>query len=230
MPTGRKIKIFVGSDPYMKKAEIALEFSIKMHASQPYEIVWMDHARGGVWAGWEIGREFGTLNSHAGWVSDYECFRFAIPEMNHFEGRAIYLNVEMLFLSDIAELFNYPMTHPVYLPPRGMDVMLIDCSAFKELPWWPTIDEMKKNGKRFWDYEKLMEEHHMVARKLPTKWECMDGMGFDWDYTCAIHFANLKTQPWKPYADLVEYTEHPRSEIAELWWKSYKDALSKSLV
>lgn len=222
------IYIYVGTDPHMRKGEVALEHSIRKYASRPIQIVWMNFAKGGIWANWDIGRSRGIPYSGTGWATDFTCFRFAIPEANNFEGRAIYLDVDMLLLRDINELFTLSMDKPVMVTPRGYDVMLYDCAAFKDKKWWPSIKDMKTNHWMINDYNKVLQEHGMISSNLPLIWNCLDGDGYDPEKTGLIHFTDMHTQPWKPYPDRFKYPPHPRPDMVELFWKYYEEAMKES--
>ncbi len=218
------VKVYVGTDPRMHKAEIALEYSIYKHSTVPVDIVWMDFARGGLWADWNIGREHGHPYAGQGWATDFSCFRFAIPEANHFEGRAIYLDVDMILVGDIKELFDLPMPSAVLIPSKGFDVMLYDCAAFKDRLWWPSIEEMKKSGARISDYGKLLNDRGMLA-ELSAAWNCCDGDGYEPATTRLVHYTNMRTQPWKPYPDVFDYPPHPRPDMVALWQKYYDEGI-----
>lgn len=220
------IKIYVGTDPYMKKAEIALEESILANTKSPFEIIWMDYSRGGEWAEWNIGRERGLPYSKQGWATDFSCYRFAIPEMNGFEGRAIYLDVDMILVKDIKEFFNTPMGSPVLITSKGFDVMLYDCEEFADEDWWPSLEEMKSSGWNVNQYGGLLIEHHMLGQ-LSLKWNCCDGIDYDPDMTGLIHFTDMRTQPWKPYPDSFEYPPHPNPEMVAIWQKYYEAGLRR---
>ncbi len=216
------VKIFVGTDPRMKKAEIALEYSIRVRTQEEVHIVWMDYSRGGLWVDWNIGREHGKPYSSEGWATDFSCFRFAVPEANHFEGPAIYLDVDMILLRSIKELLDFPRAKPVLITPTGFDVILFDCSTFGELSWWPTIEQMKRSGWTISDYKQLLSDHEMVG-PLPPKWNCCDGEDYNSDFTCLLHFTDMLTQPWKPYPDVFEYLPHPRPDVVDLWQRYYQE-------
>ena len=220
------IQVYVGTDPQMKKAEIALEYSIRSQTRSPVNIVWMDYTRGGIWGDWNIGREHGHPYANEGWATDFSCFRFAIPEINGFKGRAIYLDVDMILTRDIKEFFNYPMGFPVLITPMGFDVILYDCSAFEGQEWWPSVAEMKKSGWKIPDYAKILLENHLVGPLSPV-WNCCDGKGYDPNSTGLIHFTDMRTQPWKPYPDTFPYPPHPRPDMVALWEKNYKEGLSQ---
>lgn len=217
------VKVYVGTDPNMKKAELALEYSIRKHTSSDVDIIWMDYSRGGVWDGWDIGRERGHPYAKKGWGTDFTCFRFAIPEVAGFQGRAIYLDVDMILLKDIRELFETKMDKPVLSTPGGFDVILYDCTAFKDKLWWPTVERMKVNKWRRQDYEAVLKNHDFCGG-LDEKWDCRDGKGYDENTTALVHYTNMNTQPWKPYPQIFKYPPHPRQDMVDLFWKYYEEA------
>lgn len=222
------VKVYVGTDSQMEKSDIALQYSLQKNSSVPVEIVWMNQANGGLWGDWDIGREKGRPYSSQGWATDFSCFRFAIPEANKFKGRAIYLDTDMIVLKDIKALFDFPMDRPVMVTPRRYDVILFDCAAFKDLPWWPSIKEMKKNKMMVKDYQQLLYDHDMVSSGLPIEWNCCDGDGYVPGQTALVHYTEMRTQPWKPYPNIFEYPEHPRPDMVELFWKTYEEAVKSS--
>ena len=67
----------------------------------------------------------------------FSFYRFAIPEMCHYEGRALYLDADILVLSDLEELIRKDMLGKGALarpaPPISWytSVMLLDCSKLK---------------------------------------------------------------------------------------------------
>lgn len=221
-----RIKVFVGTDPFMRKAELALEYSIRKSASEPVDIVWMDYSRGGIWDNWNIGRPKKLPYASEGWSTDFTCFRFAIPGANNYEGRAIYLDADMILLRDINELFTLPMDKPVIHPPARLDVMLFDCKAFKEFEWWPTVDEMKCSQWNLKEYYRLMNEHKIISDSMPALWDCLDGVGYDPLKTGLVHYTEMNTQPWHPYPERFKYPPHPRPDMVQLWQKFYDEALA----
>ena len=71
-----------------------------------------------------------------GWRTGFTCYRFAIPDFAGRSGKAIYNDVDQIYLADPALLFDLALDGHGYLAidARDTSVMLIDCE--KMLPWW----------------------------------------------------------------------------------------------
>ena len=80
-----KARIFVGCDDRSGIAERALMNSLQRNASIEVDVVWMRHTAPSLdWTAvpplpWEPG----------GWATQYSNFRYAVPELCDFAGRAI---------------------------------------------------------------------------------------------------------------------------------------------
>lgn len=221
------MKIFIGSEPYMRRADIALEYSIRRFHPDA-EITWMNYSLGGLWSGWNIGRDYGHPASGTGWFTDFSNFRMAIPEAAGFEGRALYLDADMIVLKGLSDLIDSQQSAPIAIPAgKGKEpdaaVMVVDCAAFKNIDWWPSIAAMKSNQWSIRRYVQLLQEHNFIE-VIEGAWYSVDGDNFGED-TAVLHFSYLGTQPWEPYSHGYEYPPHPRQDLAALWWKTYAEGL-----
>lgn len=216
------VKVFVGTDPRQKKAEIALEYSIRTKTRGPVEIVWMDYGRGGIWADWQIGRDRGRISATTGpgWPTEFSGYRFAIPEANGFRGRAIYLDVDMVVLGDLRELYEQPMPKPWLMTPSCPATMLIDCGFFKDTGWWPRLEDMRQSAWGLGEYTAILGRHG-VLDMLAAKWNCHDEHGYVPGETAVVHYTRRRYQPWRPYPEVFDYAPHPDPELEELWWSIY---------
>jgi len=219
------VRVFIGTEPRMWVAETVLRYSILAHASVPVEIVSMDYSRGGVWEGWSIGRPRGrpatvALNEAGNrvWFTEFTNYRWAIPEVCGFAGRAIYLDVDMVVLGDIAELWNTDLPAPVLsLAPNETSVMLFDCARFAGLEGWPAIAEMKTSGWGVREFVAVLQRQQAIGQ-LPVVWNCLDGQDFSYTRTRLVHYTNMSSQPWRPYPERLHYRCHVMPEMEELWF------------
>lgn len=182
----------------------------------------------GVGDSWNIGREAGTAWPKKGWGTDFSAFRFAIPELHGFYGRAIYMDADMLVLGDVAELLTIPLPRPwVCCHPSMTDVSVIECNEFRNVEQWPSISKMKQSGWRVFEYCKLLMKLGLVSDSLPWDWNCRDSSSQWTASTRLLHFTAVPWQPYKPYPT-VRYQDHPKLSWCNRWFaeKAEADAAS----
>lgn len=215
-----KIKIFIASEPGNQEAEQTLDWSIRNTTNGPFEITWMTDALP-EWRNWNKGRDHRNQNSGIGWKTNFSCFRWTIPELCNFSGRAIYLDVDQLVIKDIRQMWELPMNNAACLAirPERTDVMLIDCSKFK-FDWWPSIETMKPSGKSQKYYRMIVEKHSEIG-KLDGIYNCLDGEGFN-EKTRLVHYTKMDTQPWSPFPNALTYKPHKNKQVADLWHKCHR--------
>mgnify|MGYP006271879741 CR=1 FL=1 len=214
------IKIFIGTSANGEdsEAELTYEYSLRKYASEPLEIVWMRQSK-------DTASPFNGWNT-ASWATPFSGFRWAIPEICNFEGRAIYTDVDVLCLSNISELFHIDMNGRAMLARdyNGMvetSVILFDCKAMKDKI--PSIDKLKKMTRI---NSELRNTLPAFSGKLDPKWNCLDGEHYPIEQIKLLHYTKMASQPWKPkwYQGAAE--PHPRSEIARLWHQYHDEAIS----
>lgn len=223
------LRIFVGTDQWQRDAgaERVLEHSIRKHATCPVDITWMrsgdpgwEVSKLGTDGSWRINIEPGFAWKQRGaWGTSFSGFRFAIPEVCGFDGRAVYFDADMLVLGDVRELLETPLRcgyRTISLP--RTDVSVIDCGFFKDAQWWPTIAQMKPSGWITWHYCQLLQKHGAISPTLDAAWNVCDPMQPCRDRGVGgcklLHYTVVPTQPYKPYPT-VRYSPHP--------WKSWVD-------
>lgn len=126
--------------------------------------------------------------------------RFAVPELAGYDGFAIYLDVDMFVLGDIAELYEYREPGKwVVLEDGSNEVSVIDCSAFRDLPAISWLGSLKK-------HQLQARVADRVVKKIPLAWNVEDrvvpGMKL-------LHFTDLKQQPW--------FHDHSNPEAVAIW-------------
>lgn len=228
------IKLFIGSEPRMWLGAAVLKYTINKYASVPVEIHEMDYSlEDSAWHDWRIGREPGVpalrdRNPETGelvWFTDFTCFRWAVPERCGFKGRAIYNDVDQIYLGDVKELWDLDMEGKALLSltVNETSVLLMDCEKFANLDWWPSIQEMKDSNWGIKHYIKLLWENDMYG-SLPTKWNCLDGRGYTENWTRLLHYTDMSGQPWRPYPDRLNYRRHSVPITEEFWMDFYYEA------
>lgn len=97
------IRVFIGFDQREAVAYHVAVASIMRHASEPVSITPL--ARGNLRH--EFARPRGPLDS-----TDFAISRFLVPHLCGFEGRAIFIDCDMLLRADIAQLWHHVQAAP----------------------------------------------------------------------------------------------------------------------
>lgn len=229
------LEIFVGTDKWQRDAgaEKVLDYTIRKHATCEINIHWM-RAGDPEWPVSENGQPAGSWNlgrpvhlawpKQGGWGTPFSGFRFAVPELMGFKGRAVYFDADMLVLGDVAELLTFPTpTGITCCHQNRTDVSVIDCSWFAGKTWWPSIAAMKPRRWRVFEYLQLLAAHGAISATLPFDWNCCDN-GDEWKpSTKLLHFTHVPWQPYHPYPT-VPYVVHPKREWAQRWFFEKEEA------
>ena len=198
------VRIFLGTEPAQYRAERIFFWSIERHRdpARTYEVYRMSDLAG---------------FDRKGWRTGFTKYRFAIPELAGGSGRAIYNDVDQIYLADPALLFDLEMGEHGYLAisPEETSVMLIDCARM--LPLW-NRQTAAREGK------------HALIRKpaaTPGLWGPCDPHwnARDQEYvegrTLCLHYTALHQQPWEPFPD--DYSYHP-NPLAYIWHELEREA------
>lgn len=197
------IRLFVGCSANGEDAEAQamLEYSLhKYHPADDVEITWMMLSRdpASPWyseplkkAGWNT----------KGFATPFSAFRWAIPHVCGYEGKAIYMDVDQILLADIAELWNQPIPQGKALlakDGRTNCVILFDCAEMKK--HLPPFDELRSVEGRYRQVRKSLEN---VTAKFAGNWNCLDGEGYaslSNPEIKVLHFTKVPTQPHLKWA------------------------------
>lgn len=243
------IRIFVGTDRFQRDhgAEDVLEHSIRKFVTKPFSITWMragdpgwEVSEDGAGNTWRVGKavDQGWSDHPGSWATPFSCFRLAIPELCGFEGRAIYLDADMLVLSDISELWRMAPTRGRAMRCINLyrtDVSVIDCSWFGVQSFWPRIAVMKAGHARLGDYLRSLNGRGAIDPSLPVTWNDCDGEHYVLHphEVNLVHYTNVRTgQPYRPYPNIQYPSNYPfcaNETIGELWWAYYGEALTRKL-
>jgi lipopolysaccharide biosynthesis glycosyltransferase len=152
----------------------------------------------------------------------FSFYRFMIPELAGYRGKALYLDSDMMVFKDMRELWELPFDGAQVLTVRTREgaatknhsVLLIDCGAVD----WNIRDIVRELDEGRYDYDRLMRDLCIVAAdrapaRIPYVWNSLDT--YEPGVTALLHFTALHSQPWTD-------TRHP---FARLW----VEALSRTL-
>lgn len=199
------VRIFLGTEEGQYRAERIFVWSIEKvrDPSRVYEIHLMKNVTG---------------FDRRGWRTGFTCYRFAIPDFAGRQGKAIYNDVDQIYLADPALLFDLePGTHGyLAIDARDTSVMLIDCQ--KMLPWWNRAAASKRGAKG---------PLTSGPAKVPGLWGRLDPHwnARDQEYvegrTKCLHYTLLHQQPWEPFPEVYSYHENP---LAHIWYELEREA------
>jgi hypothetical protein len=205
MPSGKPpVRIFLGTEPAQQRAERIFVWSVEKarDPSRVYEIHLMKDLIG-------FNRWW--------WTTGFTNYRLAIPHLAGGRGRAIYNDVDQIYLADPGELFDADMRDHGFLAiaakdrtggvPFDSSVMLIDCERMNAV--W-TLAEAQTERK-----SAMLNKVATIAGlwgRLAPEWNARDS-----EYVPGrsklIHYTKLKTQPWQPFPNLYDYRIAPEGQV-----------------
>jgi hypothetical protein len=233
------VRIFIGVSANDEDLEFAsvLHYSLEKYASQPLDITWMRLSRdpASFWysdpqhkKGWCTDR----------WVTPFSALRWGIPAACNYEGKAIYMDIDMVPRADIAELWNQPVPDGAVMlsKPEAICVSMYDCARIKKL--LPSIERIKTVSRAYLHVRRSVCAANGAVARYQGDWNCLDmrrvpGNG---EYANVndpdikiLHFTSIPTQPhlryalprlkkegrrhWYPYPSYP----HPRQDAVKLF-------------
>jgi len=220
------LKVFIGTQDDQVVAHRVLEYSIRKGASIPVEVVAMH--------GLKTPMPVDPANRPA---TEFSFCRFMIPALAGYEGRAVYLDADMLVFGDVAELADLPFGgakvlctyqaeppaawagNPAFHPGRHTAVMVLDCDRLT----WDVEEVVRGLDEGAYTYQDLMSRLSLlapdeIADTLPPEWNHLER--YDPDTTRLLHFTVAPTQPWK----------NDDNPLAEIWMAWYREAVEAGAV
>ena len=190
------VRVFLGTETGQLRAERVFVWSIEQvrDPSRVYEIHLMKDLPG---------------FDRRKWLTGFTNYRFAIPELAGRSGRAIYNDVDQVYLRDPAQLFDTPMQGRGFLAisDRDTSVMLIDCARMHEV--WPLAEVRRLR-------RKALEARARSAGlwgPMDPGWNARDEE-YRPETSLLIHFTVLQTQPWQPFPRRFVYQPNP---VGPVW-------------
>jgi hypothetical protein len=190
------VRIFLGTEAAQCRPERVFVWAVKQlrNPSRVYEIHLMKDLKG---------------FDRQSWKTGFTNYRYAIPTLAGGRGRAIYNDVDQVYLADPAELFDLQMHGAGVLGITGREtsVMLIDCE--KMIRYW-SIDDAKTRL-RHRHFRAITHDNGLWGR-LPREWNARDHE-FRAGQSKCLHFTTLQMQPWEPFPDQIRYAPHPHGQV-----------------
>ncbi|NEQ82924.1 MAG: glycosyl transferase [Moorea sp. SIO2I5] len=226
MKSQQKIRVFIGSgEASLLERKVAI-YSLRKHTKRELDIY--------VFNGTHNAIELNDQEPYLAPLSlklkyqnftEFSLYRFLIPQVCNYQGKAIWIDSDTVCLADIAELFDTPLNDYDFLAKGeaydhqsnnlwGLSVMLINCESarFDLESYYNEIDQGLYTYTDFSCMAPAFLAHHpFKVGQLDSHWNVFDYYDND---TKLIHYTNLRTQPWK-------YPNHP---YGELWFQYFQEA------
>lgn len=236
------IKVFVGCDPNNCDLEqmMVLDYSIHKHTTQPVEIVWMQISRDPN-SFWYSNPETGEGWNTSKWATPFSGFRWAIPAYCGYKGRAIYMDADMVVLSDLAELWQHPLSPEAAVAAKGEDDIVRLCTCLwdnaKAQAILPDISELRTNPDSHSMMMAKIKAHPELVERYTDSFNCVDGENLPIEQIKILHYSDMGTQfshefslPRLKVEGQTHWFDgkimpHPRPELTELFRQYYQEAI-----
>jgi hypothetical protein len=186
------VRVFVGSEPAQQRAERVLVWSIERirDPSRVYEI-WLMKGLSGF--------------RRRGWTTGFTNYRFAVPHFAGESGRALYNDVDQIYLADPGDLFDAELGDHGFLAvaPDDPSVMLLDCARMAEV--WTLAGARRASKAEL--LRRALAVPGLYGRLAP-EWNARDDE-YEPGRSKCLHFTTLHTQPWRPFPERFVYQPNP---------------------
>jgi len=191
------VRIFLGTEPPQYRAERVFVWSILQvrDPARAYEIHFMKDLEG---------------FNRSGWKTGFTNYRYAIPALAGGSGRAIYNDVDQIYLADPAELFDSDMQGAglLSIDDRETSVLLLDCAKMIEV--WTLVEAQTIHKHK---YFRTKVHDAGLWGNMAAAWNARD-FEYVLDQSKLLHFTTLHKQPWEPFPGELKYEGH---DLAGLW-------------
>jgi len=226
------IKIFIGSGEASLLERKTLIYSLHKHTKRNLDIYVFNGTHNSI----EHDQEEAALAplplklKYRNGTTEFGLYRYLIPQICQYRGRAIYLDLDIICMADISELWEAELTEFDFLALPTVEtgqllhrtsVSLINCdrcrfdldTIFAEIDrgvysHYPDFSGMSSD---------LLEHHPYRIGPLDPRWNSLDYWNSE---TKAIHYTRLTTQPWKYY----------NHAYGELWFKYFREAIAAGYI
>jgi lipopolysaccharide biosynthesis glycosyltransferase len=223
-----KIKVFIGSGEASAVERKVLIYSIKKNTKSDVDIYVFNGTHDALEKNDEPPVRINmSLRAKYKNFTEFSNYRFLIPSLCNYKGRAIFIDSDTICLGDMGDLFNQDMGNFDLLAKKdayghignerwALSVMLMDCEKCKfDLEKY--LDDVDEKKYTYTDFHQLSPEflkyHKFNIGQMNPKWNDFDQCDAN---TKLIHYTNLYSQPWKS----------PGHKYGNLWFQYFKEALA----
>lgn len=225
-----KVRVFIGSGEASRLERKTLIHSLQKNSKRDLEIFVLNGTHNAIE---KLGSEPVPapmpLDIKYRNVTEFSLYRHIIPEFCNFQGKAIYIDSDMVVLQDIGELFDTPLNGHQFLAKQdaygdtklwGLSVMLIDCATYRP-DLREIFAEIDRGDYTLNDFSnmspKFLKKHPYHIGTIDPDWNVFDFYNAN---TKLIHYTDLLTQPWK-------FPNHPYGDI---WYQYLEEAKALGIV
>lgn len=237
------IKVFVGCDPNNCDLEqmMVLDYSIKKHTTEPVEIIWMQLSRDPN-SFWYSNPEKGEGWNTSVWVTPFSAFRWAIPEYCGFEGRAIYMDADIIVLDDLLKLWQHPIAGKSIVAAKSNSDMARLCTCVwdnkKAKKHLIPVEKLRTDSGAYKRLMSLIQKKPELVQPYEGSYNCIDGEDLALDEISILHYSDMGTQFSHKYSIPRlkkvgedhwfdgEIMPHPRKDLSDLFDRYYNEALN----
>jgi mitochondrial fission protein ELM1 len=198
------VRIFLGTEPSQYRAERVFLWSIERvrDPGRVYEIHLLKSLPG--FRDWF-------------WNTGFTNYRFATPHFAGYRGRAIYNDVDQIYLADPAELFDADLADHGYLAVSETDtsVMLMDCEKMGR--FWTLEGAQRRRKYGLIDAARSVPG---VCGELAPEWNARDQEHVP-GCSKLLHYTTIHKQPWRPFPERFYYQPNP---AGDLWFEMESQA------
>jgi hypothetical protein len=191
-----RVRIFIGTEPAQYRAERVFFWSIEQvrDPGRIYEIHLLKEL-----VGFDRRR----------WLTGFTNYRFAIPHFAAGSGKAIYNDVDQVYLGDPGELFDLDLGEHGFLALSDEDtsVMLIDCTRMVSV--W-SLSEAQCRRRSF--MEAKARKIHGLYGRLDSMWHARD-TEYVPRHSKLLHYTAIHLQPWQPTPHRYVYQHNPAGQV-----------------
>jgi hypothetical protein len=189
------IRLFVGADGTNcdLESQAVLEYTVRLHASEPVSITWMQQSNEGPWSGWKC----------ATGRTPFTHFRWSVPAVCGYQGKAIYTDSDFFFLADIAELWHQPIQNVGLVRNAtgklSTSCVLFDCATAKGHV--PTLNALRQMPDAHGTMLNYFRAHQGLLDPCEGNWDCADfekstngTPSLDDPRIKAVHYTRIESQ------------------------------------
>lgn len=152
-------------------------------------------------------------------LDDLQAFtisRIMPPQLMGYEGKAVVIDPDIFFLTDVNELFDMNMQGKAIACTRYHEkdvwessLMLLDCSKLRHWKVGEILNRFVSKGLDYLDIVRLRMEDPATILEIPRYWNSFDKLTPE---TKALHTTKRLTQPWKTGLP-IDFTPSPMPKI-----------------